>query len=100
MANIEVKKENKLKKFLEDHKAEIVAAGFAVLSGATIGLVARKSYKTGFIDGGAVGANVMVDWLEKTFPGESNANELLTRYKAEHPEDIVYYKRPGVWSAK
>lgn len=100
MTTIEVKKESKLKKFWNEYGAEIIAIGGSVFIGGMVGLVAKKIYQAGFIDGGRIGTHVMVDWLDETFPGESNARELVTRYATENPDKMVHYVRPGVWSAK
>ena len=98
MAVIEVKKENKLKKFWENHTPEIIAVGISTAVVGGLYLVANAFYKAGIIDGGAVGYNLTIDWLDKTFPGESNARELVTRYTTEHPEEVVTRKGLGKWS--
>lgn len=86
MANIKEKAKN----FWEENKTYIIAIGGASIVTIGAGIIAHKSYANGFMDGGFVGANIMIDWLDKTFPGESNARELFERYAKEHPDEIVH----------
>lgn len=88
MANIKEKAKN----YWEEHKSDIVFYGSVTVLTVEAIYVAWRSYKKGFIDGGVVGGYVMLDWLEKTFPGESNARELFERYVKEHPDEIVHHK--------
>lgn len=69
MSNIKEKAKN----FWEDHKVDIIwmTSGAVIAIGA--GVIAYKSYRDGFIDGGACGCHIMMDWLDNTFPGESHA---------------------------
>lgn len=89
---------DKAKKFWEENKGEIIAFGVTVGAIAGAGLIASKSYQAGFVDGGMTGAYVGAAWLDKTYPGESNAVELWNRYANEHPDQIVHRKGPGKWS--
>ena len=94
MSNIKEKAKN----FWEEHKVDIIwmTSGAAIAIGA--GVIAYKSYCGGFLDGGAYGCQLMIDWLDKTFPGESHARELYDRYAKEHPDQIVHRKGFGKWS--
>ncbi len=93
MCNIKEKAKN----YWEEHKVGIIVSGVAtVVVGG--GLIAFKSYANGFIDGGMVGYHLAIDWLDKTFPGESHARELYERYAKEHPEEIVHRTGFGKWS--
>ena len=88
----------KVKKFWGEHYPEIIAFGVTVGAIAGASLISQKSYQAGFVDGGMAGVHVGARWLDKTYPGESNAVELMNRYAKEHPEEIVHWKGPGKWS--
>lgn len=94
MSNIKEKAKN----YWEEHKFDIITigTGAGIIIGA--GVLAYKSYCSGFLDGGMTGADLMIDWLDKTFPGESHARELYERYAKEHPDQIVHRKGFGRWS--
>lgn len=94
MSNIKEKAKN----YWEENKVKIIAVGGAAVVTLGAGFIAYKSYKDGFIDGGIIGGYVMIDWLDKTFPEESKARELVDRYIKEHPEKIVRRKGLGKWS--
>ena len=94
MSNIKAKAKN----LWENHKKAIIVTGISGLAGIGIGAIVHKSYINGFIDGGMCGYHLCIKWLDETFPGESNANELFERYKVEHPDQMVYRKGPGKWS--
>lgn len=87
----------KAKNYWEENKIRIIAisAGIAVIG---VGVIARKAYVKGFVDGGMVGVVIGADWLDKTFPEESHACELIERYAKEHPEEIVHRTGFGKWS--
>lgn len=89
---------DKAKKFWEENKGEIIAFGVTVAAVSGAGFIASKSYQAGFVDGGMTGVQVGAKWLDNTFPGESNACELLDRYARENPDQIVHRKGPGKWS--
>ena len=93
MSNIKEKAKN----YWEDHKVDIIVCG-AATTVIGIGLIASKLYRNGFIDGGMYGCHIMMDWLDKTFPGESHARELYERYAKEHPDQIIHRKGFGKWS--
>lgn len=88
----------KAKNLWENHKADIIAFGSIVVVSIGSGAIIYKAYKDGFVDGGMTGFHLTLDWLDKNFPGESNARELWERYKIENPDKIVYRKGPGKWS--
>ena len=87
----------KAKKFWEEHEKEIIV-GSVIGVGVLFGVTNYKSYKAGFIDGGMCGFHMTLDWLDKTFPEESKANELYALYRKTHPENIVYQKGLGKWT--
>lgn len=88
MANIK----EKVKNYWEEHKTDIIFYGSVTVLTVEAIIVAYRSYKKGFMDGAVTGTYVLMDWLEKTFPGESNAKELFERYMREHPDEVVNYK--------
>jgi hypothetical protein len=82
----------KAKTFWEDNKSEIIQVGAAgVAVGVWTVCVAAKAYKDGFINGGLVGFNLGVDWLDKTFP-ETNISKLYNAYREMHPEQFTKLK--------
>lgn len=90
---------DKAKKFWEENAAAIIGIGAAsIVSGIAYIVGSRTSYKNGFIDGYGYGACGMVDWLDRTFPGESNAKELYEGYIKTNPDKMVSHKGPGKWS--
>ena len=94
MRNIKKKAEE----FWEKHDATIIGIGTSVAVGTLVTVVAYKSYKAGFIDGGMIGFEETLRWLDETFPDESKAQELYEIYKKTHPENIVYRKGFGKWA--
>ena len=88
MSNIKEKAKN----FWEGNKIKLIASGVAVAVIGIGAIVYNKAYYKGFLNGGAIGGYVMIDFLDKTFPEESHAMELFERYAKEHPDKIVYRK--------
>ena len=89
----------KVKRFWENHKAEIICIGGLTAAVGGAGCYGFcKGYNAGIIDGGMYGFHVACSWLDETFPDESKAVELFERFKTEHPEEIVYRKGIGKWS--
>lgn len=82
----------KAKNFLEGNKIKLIVSGVAVTAIGIGTIVYNKAYYKGFLNGGAIGGYVMIDFLDKTFPEESHAMELFERYAREHPNEIVYRK--------
>ena len=79
----------KAKEFYGKHKGAIIGAGI----GGT--LVILKSYnmmtyRKGFIDGGAVGFGLIMNWFDENFG--TNLKEIYEKFAKEHPEQIVDYK--------
>ena len=90
---------SKAKKFWEENKGSVIGSTVAVaVAVAGVCLIANKSYRAGLVDGGAVGWNLAVDWLDKTFPEESNARELYETWAKANPDQMVSRKGPGKWS--
>lgn len=88
MSNIKEKAKN----FIGENKIKLIASGAAVAVIGIGAIVYSKAYYKGFLNGGAVGGYVMIDFLDKTFPEESHAMELFERYAKEHPDKIAYRK--------
>lgn len=88
MSNIKEKAMN----FIGENKIKLIASGAAVAVIGIGAIVYNKAYYKGFLNGGAIGGYVMIDFLDKTFPEESHAMELFERYAKEHPDKIAYRK--------
>lgn len=88
----------KAKNFWKENKVRIVVAGGTTIGIMVIGGALSKAYRSGITDGAMIGFHATLDWLDKTFPEESKANELYEMYRITHPDKIVYRKGIGKWS--
>lgn len=87
----------KVKGFWKEHKKEIILGGVigvATVAGAE--RIFKKGYVAGFVDGGAAGFNLSIDWFNKNFP-DTKLQELWDDYKKANPEEVVHRVGPGKW---
>lgn len=98
MAEQKENKKGSVKAFWKKNKSIVMPVAAFAVGTACMYLYGQKRYVQGFVDGGNVGFQLTLDWLDKTFPSESNANALYERFKAEHPDQIVRRLGPGKWA--